>query len=325
MQKQIEKGRARTPSSKLFDRVNQILKPRPNSTSRTATPLVSSKSLRTLNTTIGGNSHAKLKLFEKFSRAWRQPSSNAVEAELFVLKLQLPLQSSLAVAVRRVCKVVSPRKSRHTMTLGKAKCSACGHVGLGQLTSSTKENLSPRFTEHLSMLFFNEKLLKTQHFEANFASSVAPTETKASACFVKQYDADIDLSIMLEEPYDYRKISGFHDISFISRKSDINESPEAFTPKDKYSIKAQDTDVVNKRLRNDLSIDFDKDCSELPRNFSMLLETSHKGCSAKDRRLLNYSESPLESPEEKRVFRRLKTTAPEPSKLRDYSRIAKFT
>lgn len=291
---QIEKGRARLPSSNLLDRVKKILKSRPNSASRTTTPVATSKIAKGLNTSARSNSQAKLRLFEKFSSAWQTPPTYTIEAELFLHKIHSSLQRTLAPVFRQVCKVDKSKRCRQVCELAKARCYACGYIGLDQLTTSTKENLSPKFTEHISMLFVNEKLLKTQHFEAKFASSVTPTETKISDCFVQDFQGLVGMP----ETYHDRRPSGFHNISFISKRSDANESPQS-QAKDIDSVR--DAESSSKHLRSNLSIDLDRGCAELQSNFSVLLE----------------------SPEEYRIRRRPSTTTPTTTKPRNYPRLTR--
>jgi hypothetical protein len=150
------------------------------------------------------------------------------------------------------------------------------------------------------MLFFNEKLLRTQHFEAKFANSVAPTEGKTSECFVKKFSPELCLSSKPQEPFHERKISGFHDISLISKQSNHSDSPEIVVPKEQRRIRVQDIEVVSKRLRKDLSFELDREDDE--KSFSI-----------------------LDSPGERRIRRLNETTTQLPSKPRNYPRIVKAT
>jgi hypothetical protein len=150
------------------------------------------------------------------------------------------------------------------------------------------------------MLFFNEKLLRTQPFEAKFADSVAPTEGKTSECFAKKFSPEMGLSSKPEESFHDRKSSRFYDISLISKKSSHSDSPKIALRREQRRVGVQDAEVVSKILRKDLSFELDREDDEM--SFSI-----------------------LDSPGERRI-RRLNDTATQlPSKPRNYPRIVKAT
>lgn len=116
--------------------------------------------------------------YDKYSSFWAKPKTSLTEIRLFALIFEKMKARILRNAFRKIDKVENT-----SSPIAATICPKCSHVGLTLLTTSTKENLSPRFMEKIKLLLpskKNEVSMSSLLEEKDLSLSIAPTEYRYS-------------------------------------------------------------------------------------------------------------------------------------------------
>ena len=104
-------------------------------------PYIQKKS-NNLNSNQVFESNSDTSFYEKYSKIWLKTSTSVSSIKIFLLTISKNHKKVLGLAFRKFSKTISD-------PLAFTMCPKCNHIGLSLLTTSTKNNLSPRFLDKI--------------------------------------------------------------------------------------------------------------------------------------------------------------------------------
>lgn len=218
----------------------------------------------------------------------------AVETKLLVLIIQKVLSKRVNYSMKVIQKIEKSEPNPLAIT----RCPHCNHVGLTLLTSSTKEQLSPRFNQKILQLLpsKSEKLAKTQPMTSkyNITTSCAITEhngSKRSLGFQEVGSPDpreirqeeISLVMYSEDqiipsPKYNKKLKHFNEISEIKLNLYENSldspgvaSSRQIEPRTTFRFNES---TGNRAPKDEISFEFNYNFTELPKDLDIELDLS---------------------------------------------------
>jgi len=202
-------------------------------------------------TTSRGNKPLKANktFYEKYSRIWKKPKQNKASA--------LALHQTLSkLQLKLVVSVFSELKPSQTQPnpLAAVKCPKCSYAGLQLLTSSTKENISPRFMDKIKLIlpsaqefsatrkFGNSRFIQSNTATENsFPEGGSPEPQDFRKPQVKKIS---DLGDISEIPFDPLEISSLGSPDLASSRQFEHKPPIKYEqslrkPRDEVSFEVQ--------------------------------------------------------------------------------------
>ncbi|CAG9318500.1 unnamed protein product [Blepharisma stoltei] len=249
------------------------------------------------NRTFAANK--EFSFYEKYNKEWKHPKNNSKEIKI----LSLILEKLVFKRTRDSMRKLEKTQVQNYNPLAFTKCSHCNAVALTLLTSSTKEELSPRFHEKILQILPSkpEKLVRTQPMirDCNITTSCAVTEHNASKRSLyyqeggspepKEIIHDNELSLVMysedqivASPRSKKKnLSDMNEISEI--KLDFYESsldsPGIASSRQiepKHTLRFNES-IGSKKPKEEASFEFNPDITELPKGLELDIELSLEG------------------------------------------------